>query len=1356
MRIVLDLQSCQTPGSKNRGIGRYSWSLAEAMISIGRNHEFFVVLNEALGDAAQEVRERLEGLLPAENIRTFSVLTPNDELNDGNGWRRRASQAMREAFIADLNPDAVHVTSLFEGLEDSAITSLPAPQPGVVNAVTLYDLIPLINPDPYLANPVIRNWYLGKIASFHRADLLMSISASSREEAIAHAHIPPERVTNISCAISTDFQVLQISKERRAELKGKFGLNRNSFVMYTGGIDYRKNIEGLIEAYSKLSESLRRDRQLAIVCAAKEHDKEKLVNLAVSLGLKAEDIVLTGFVSEEDLVALYNICELFVFPSLHEGFGLPALEAMACGAPTIGSSNSSIPEVLGWSEAEFDATDATDTARKMTRALVEPEFADALRAHGAEQAKRFSWEESARRALNAIETAYWAKTRQGRSIPASQRTRRLALVTPLPPLRTGIADYVAELLPYLGRYYDIELISDQEEVEDHWINANCPVFSVSEFEHRASEGVYDRILYQVGNSEFHAHMIDLMKRWPGTVVLHDFFLSGMQYWRSQSGLPSAFIDNLIGTSGYPSAALIAEHGPFEAIMTYPANGEVVRAAQGIIVHSRYNVDMLNKVHGVSGDNAVAHIPHLRALKSADKKSARKRLKIKAKDFVVCCFGFVAFTKLNDVILDAFIASELSSNKNCQLIFVGAASGDYGKMIREKIANAKISASVTITGFAETELYRDYLASADCSIQLRRDSRGETSGTILDCFAYGVPLITNAHGTFAELEPGTTIMLPEEPQVSEVKESLENLWRSPALREELVARSAQLLIDKHGPSEAARLYHAAIERFEDHTLVHERAVIRNVAQDRANADASLDDVIQFSAKLASNRPHTRGPSLFVDVSGVIDADVDAPKRVAVTEALSQLLTAPPEGWTVEPVWVSQDGPGAAYRYARRFGIEAVRSSGDDATEDLVVAHGGDVFLGLASVAAAGRCGETFAGWRARGVGVRFLVPDDLIEELRMEEPVSDAVRRQNLAWLDAVASLGDTLVCETQGSIDSLMQLLPGADVERSRPIFVKTMEDEPSGPVSPLVQGSCVLIDGRGDSQSTVVAAFERLWADGETASLTIVTALDEDLHQSVRNHPEFNHRLHHTLSDDEDALVQVLLSSSSIIAIDEIVEQPLALLRAIDAGRPVLVRRADPYRLALNGRVEGVTYIGAGKAEMVRDQVVSWLAPSRPNPLITRDEWTQETKRLVAAAMSPGKENGWLPRKAFKFRTGDRSLGSNAGVRRGEFLRTDHREGFLVFGPYLGLSAGRYEIQLMGVIGKQGVGGAWVDLAVERGTLQKGRYSLADMGVVDNPGALTAPIILDLDKSCSDLEVRLWVDKQADLSFRRMDIRPL
>ena len=127
-----------------------------------------------------------------------------------NDWRRRTAELVREAFLASFKPDIVVVSSLFEGLDDDAVTSVGTLSNIVPTAVFLYDLIPLIQRSPYLENPVVEAWYENKLDHLRRADLLLAISESSRQEGIRYLGFPAEACVNISTAADPHFQPVQV------------------------------------------------------------------------------------------------------------------------------------------------------------------------------------------------------------------------------------------------------------------------------------------------------------------------------------------------------------------------------------------------------------------------------------------------------------------------------------------------------------------------------------------------------------------------------------------------------------------------------------------------------------------------------------------------------------------------------------------------------------------------------------------------------------------------------------------------------------------------------------------------------------------------------------------------------------------------------------------------------------------------------------------------------------------------------------------------------------------------------------------------------------------------------------------
>jgi glycosyltransferase involved in cell wall biosynthesis len=176
--------------------------------------------------------------------------------------------------------------------------------------------------------------------------------------------------------------------------------------MYSGATDPRKNMKRLIGAYSKLPKALKAKYQLVLAGGMPHRHRLILDKIARKNNIESNRIVITGRIDDNEMVALYRLSKCFVFPSYHEGFGLPALEAMACGTAVIGSNISSIPEVIGRDDAMFDPFSEADIADKMMRVLSDLDFRDELAQYGLERAKLFSWNEVANRSIKAFEKCH--------------------------------------------------------------------------------------------------------------------------------------------------------------------------------------------------------------------------------------------------------------------------------------------------------------------------------------------------------------------------------------------------------------------------------------------------------------------------------------------------------------------------------------------------------------------------------------------------------------------------------------------------------------------------------------------------------------------------------------------------------------------------------------------------------------------------------------------------------------------------------------------------------------------------------------------------------------------------------------
>ena len=205
MRLVIDMQGAQS-ASRLRGIGRYTMALVQEMARQRGEHEMLLVLNAAYADTIEPIRASFAELLPFEAIRVFDVAGPVGGHDPANDARRKAAELMVEAFFASLDPDVIFNPSLFEEFGGEAVTSVHSLHNASPTTVVVYDLIPLIYPQIYLAsNPAMERWYFGKVDHLKRADLLLSISESSGREAKEHLNFPEHAVTNISTACDTQF-----------------------------------------------------------------------------------------------------------------------------------------------------------------------------------------------------------------------------------------------------------------------------------------------------------------------------------------------------------------------------------------------------------------------------------------------------------------------------------------------------------------------------------------------------------------------------------------------------------------------------------------------------------------------------------------------------------------------------------------------------------------------------------------------------------------------------------------------------------------------------------------------------------------------------------------------------------------------------------------------------------------------------------------------------------------------------------------------------------------------------------------------------------------------------------------------
>ena len=400
MKIVVDLQGAQNE-SRHRGIGRYALAFVRALIRNKGPHEVVVLISDLFPESLAYAQDALGEQRAQCTIKVWSGIGPTDLRKSENHWRKDVSELLREAYIAELKPDVLIISSLLDSPGDNTIVSVSKLAP-VYTVAMLYDLIPLLYKSEYLVDPTTQDWYYERLWQFKKADFWFAISESSRNDGIAQLGLPAAQVHNISAALGEDIVAVDLNAEQTAALKHKFGITR-PFLLYSGAFDPRKNIDRLVYAYATQPAEIRQTHQLVLAGGLNAPQLVHVNQLISQAGLDASQVIVTQRITDHELCALYGLCKAYILPTYCEGFGFTALEAMAFGAPTIGSNYSSVPEVIGLPEALFDPFSVESIASRITQVLSDEAYRAMLVAHGPKQVQTFSWDQTARQALEALE-----------------------------------------------------------------------------------------------------------------------------------------------------------------------------------------------------------------------------------------------------------------------------------------------------------------------------------------------------------------------------------------------------------------------------------------------------------------------------------------------------------------------------------------------------------------------------------------------------------------------------------------------------------------------------------------------------------------------------------------------------------------------------------------------------------------------------------------------------------------------------------------------------------------------------------------------------------------------------------------
>ncbi|HWW19424.1 MAG TPA: glycosyltransferase family 1 protein [Steroidobacteraceae bacterium] len=244
-------------------------------------------------------------------------------------------------------------------------------------------------------------WYFERMMPLYgqRADAVVAVTNCVKADVVRHLHVDPKKVFVIYNGFDS---ALFHRKEDPAYLRKvaqRYQLP-DRFILWAGQIESRKNLPRLLQAFAKLRLVI--PHHLVLAGAQRANYTQELRAIR-ELGLE-DRILMPGWISHEDLAALYSLAELFVFPSLHEGFGIPLVEAMACGCPIVAANTGSVPEVVDQAACLVDPLQPDEIAGGIQRVLADATLRAELSAKGLERAKIFSWDKTARQVLDMLDS----------------------------------------------------------------------------------------------------------------------------------------------------------------------------------------------------------------------------------------------------------------------------------------------------------------------------------------------------------------------------------------------------------------------------------------------------------------------------------------------------------------------------------------------------------------------------------------------------------------------------------------------------------------------------------------------------------------------------------------------------------------------------------------------------------------------------------------------------------------------------------------------------------------------------------------------------------------------------------------
>ena len=710
--ILFDIEPLQNEGYKRRGIGNYVRNLLSAARAV--NIEFAVTYNPHL---------------PPPDVSRLLV-------------SERFIPATRANFLR-ARFDWLVTTSPFEVSLGATQRLFRETFPAAKVATIVYDLIPMLFEEYYLTDPLERARYKIGVDTMLQSDALLCISQSTADD--VNAMLEPDcPVVTIGAGVAELF----FSNEDRTPDAGRWQdlsdvvpvLLGQQFIFTVSGGHKSKNLSSLLQAYADCPYEFRILHPLVIGGGfdqeSRNHFQSEWKSLIAARRTRVSNIHILPHLRDEDIRQLYRSCALFVYASLYEGFGLPLAEAIVSGAVAISSNRSSLPEILSISEFQFNPRSPAEITALLMSTVSNPELRQKFEAWSKEARSSFHWEHVGERLKTCIGHQQTSGTQS--VSPSSEIALRdkIAIIGSVRPEEGGIASYNSEILPHVSSEFD--WFSSKGFCSIRKGGASSMPLSLYD----ESWSRYSERIYVVGNSGHHIPAVNRLNKIPGYVWLHDVRLSGLAWSIALESKEDPWAKINQWLRQYPG-----RHRPMHLYQeldecVYSFAKPLLQNAKGFIVHSEHARQLLLEDWGGAGfAPPIMVIPHaVPTLGIANRRpDSAPRGPIR-----IGTLGYIHPIRAPETIIEA-AGILAATGQPVTLVLLGNVSSEYLAALNRLAKREGIT--IEPRGYLEDAEFIQEISQLDVVIQIRNRTNGESSGTVANAIAAGVPTITNIPSVF---------------------------------------------------------------------------------------------------------------------------------------------------------------------------------------------------------------------------------------------------------------------------------------------------------------------------------------------------------------------------------------------------------------------------------------------------------------------------------------------------------------------------------------------------------------------------------------------------------------------------------